>query len=88
MATTWMPRAVWPQLQPPGQPPGFCGRRCQAHVGPLGASDKHKLDEYLQSVRDIEKRIQKAEQQRRQAALPADARPAGIPDPIPRLCPT
>ena len=47
----------------------------------IGASDKHKLDEYLQSVRDIEKRIQKVEQGGTSAvALPAYARPSGIPD--------
>ena len=47
--------------------------------GQLGASDRHKLDEYLTATRDIERRIQRA------AAAPmADAgslpRPSGIPD--------
>jgi hypothetical protein len=47
----------------------------------MGASDKHKLDEYLTSVRDIEKRIQKVEQGGAEAtALPAYARPSGVPD--------
>jgi hypothetical protein len=47
----------------------------------LGASDKQKLDEYLQSVRDIEKRIQKVEKGGTNAvALPAYAKPAGVPD--------
>jgi hypothetical protein len=47
----------------------------------IGASDKHKLDEYLTSVRDIEKRIQKAEKGGAEATvLPAYARPSGIPD--------
>ena len=47
----------------------------------MGASDKHKLDEYLTSVRDIEKRIQKAEQGGAEAtALPDYTRPSGIPD--------
>jgi len=47
----------------------------------IGASDKHKLDEYLTSVRDIEKRIQKAEKGGAEAtALPAYARPSGVPD--------
>ena len=47
----------------------------------MGATDKHKLDEYLNSVRDIEKRIQKVEQGGTQAtALPAYARPSGVPD--------
>jgi hypothetical protein len=47
----------------------------------MGATDKHKLDEYLTSVRDIEKRIQKVEQGGAQATvLPAYARPSGVPD--------
>ena len=47
----------------------------------LGASDKQKLDEYLQSVRDIEKRIQKVEKGGANAvALPAYSKPAGVPD--------
>ncbi len=47
----------------------------------MSASDKHKLDEYLTSVRDIEKRIQKVEQGGSEAtALPAYARPSGVPD--------
>jgi hypothetical protein len=49
--------------------------------GKLGASDKHKLDEYLTSVRDIEKRIQKVEQGGAGAvALPAYSKPSGVPD--------
>ena len=49
-------------------------------AGQLGAEDKHKLDEYLEATRDIERRIQKA------SSAPAGdprgglERPAGIPD--------
>jgi hypothetical protein len=46
----------------------------------LGARDKSKLDEYLDSIRDIERRIQKAEQQSAQMKLPVMERPVGIPD--------
>ncbi|HKB95955.1 MAG TPA: DUF1552 domain-containing protein [Rhizomicrobium sp.] len=47
----------------------------------MGASDRKKLDEYLTSVRDIERRIQKIEQGGADvAALPAYARPSGVPD--------
>ena len=47
----------------------------------MGANDKHKLDEYMTSVRDIERRIQKMEKGNGEAqALPAFARPAGVPD--------
>lgn len=47
----------------------------------LGADDRKKLDEYTSAVRDIEKRIQKAEAGGTDtAALPEFAHPAGIPD--------
>jgi hypothetical protein len=45
----------------------------------LGAGDKRKLDEYLDSVRDIERRIQRAEEQSATLGLPLLERPAGIP---------
>jgi hypothetical protein len=45
----------------------------------MGANDKQKIAEYMQSVRDIERRIQKMEQTGA-AALPTYARPSGIPD--------
>jgi hypothetical protein len=48
--------------------------------GNMGATDKRKLDEYLTSVRDIERRIQKIEQGGNDVALPNYTRPAGIPD--------
>ena len=46
----------------------------------LGARDKSKLDEYFESIRDIERRIQKAEQQSTTAQVPVMERPVGIPD--------
>jgi len=47
----------------------------------MGAGDKQKMDEYMTSVRDIERRIQKIERGGTEtAALPAFARPSGIPD--------
>jgi hypothetical protein len=45
----------------------------------LGPSDCRKLDEYLQSIRDIERRIQVA-LEKKPVDLPEVARPAGIPD--------
>ncbi len=49
--------------------------------GSMGADDKKKIEEYMQSIRDIERRIQKMEQGGPSAAaLPAYARPSGIPD--------
>jgi hypothetical protein len=48
----------------------------------LGASDNGKVSDYLESLRDVERRIQKAEEQNAQntANLPSVERPVGIPD--------
>ena len=48
----------------------------------LGASDNRKVSDYLESLRDVERRIQKAEEQSAQntANVPGVERPAGIPD--------
>lgn len=45
----------------------------------LGPNDRRKLDEYLQSIRDIERRIQVA-LDKQPVDLPDATRPAGIPD--------
>lgn len=45
----------------------------------VGSSDQKKIDEYLQSVRDIERRIQKVENSKA-VALPDYVKPSGIPD--------
>jgi hypothetical protein len=47
--------------------------------GRLGPGDNRKLDEYLQSIRDIERRIKVALDQK-PVDLPEVSRPAGIPD--------
>ncbi len=44
----------------------------------VGASDGRKLDQYLDAVRDVERRVQKAEEQV-EKQLPVVDRPAGIP---------
>ncbi len=46
----------------------------------LGNRDKSKLDEYLEAIRDIERRIQKAEQQNASSRVPVMDRPVGIPE--------
>jgi hypothetical protein len=46
----------------------------------LGSRDKSKLNEYLDGIRDIERRIQKAEQQSATMKLPLMERPASIPE--------
>jgi hypothetical protein len=45
----------------------------------LGAADNRKMDDYLASLRDVERRIQKAEEQSAKK-LPDVVQPAGIPD--------
>lgn len=45
----------------------------------LGSNDRGKLTEYLDSIRDIERRIQKAEEQNAQMKVPVIERPAGVP---------
>jgi hypothetical protein len=47
--------------------------------GRLGANDRRKVDEYLESIRDVERRIQMAGQ-RGDSATTDVTRPAGIPD--------
>ncbi|HEV2495954.1 MAG TPA: DUF1552 domain-containing protein [Terriglobia bacterium] len=48
--------------------------------GGLGASDRSKLSEYLDAIRDIERRIQKAEEQNAAIKLPIMERPTSIPE--------
>ena len=45
----------------------------------LGARDRGKLSEYLEAIRDIERRIQKAEEQNATMKMPVIDRPAGVP---------
>jgi hypothetical protein len=54
--------------------------------GNLGKSDKRKLDEYLDAVRDIERRIQLAEEQNLTTQLPHMERPSSIPDDYEQYC--
>lgn len=46
----------------------------------LGAEDRHKLDQYLEATRDIEKRIQRTMVSRGTSEITGLERPAGIPD--------
>ena len=45
----------------------------------IGNGDRAKLDDYLQSVREVERRIQMAEEQS-EREIPVVDRPAGVPD--------
>jgi hypothetical protein len=46
----------------------------------LGARDRIKLSNYLDSIRDIERRIEKAEAQNAELQIPELERPGGIPE--------
>jgi len=46
----------------------------------IGTGDQRKLEEYLDAVRDIERRIQRAEEQSATMRLPSIERPSAIPD--------
>jgi hypothetical protein len=46
----------------------------------LGSRDRNKLDEYVESIRDIERRIQKAEEQNATLKMPVMERPTAIPE--------
>ncbi|MBP6823226.1 MAG: DUF1552 domain-containing protein [Acidobacteria bacterium] len=48
--------------------------------GTLGPADRVKLNEYTDAVRDIERRIQKAEQQNATVKLPVMERPSAVPE--------
>jgi hypothetical protein len=56
----------------------FVTEDTQRLEGKLGPTDRRKMDEYLTAVREIETRIQKAEQQKTDFAPPM-GRPDGIP---------
>ena len=45
----------------------------------LGTTDRHKLDEYLDAVRSVEKRVQDAQREAPQAFKPPIPKPQGIP---------
>jgi hypothetical protein len=45
----------------------------------LGKSDRSKLTEYLEAIRDVERRIQKAEEQNATMKIPVFERPGGVP---------
>ena len=49
-------------------------------VGSLGASDRARVDQYVDSVREVERRIQRAEAQAGESAFTLPDRPVGIPE--------
>ena len=49
-------------------------------VSTLGASDRVRVDQYVEAVREVERRIQRAESQADESALALPDRPVGIPE--------
>ena len=90
----WNPRAVFERLfgDSGSTEKGARDERLQQHKslldsvnekltrlrGRLGPADQRKVDEYTEAVRDIERRVQKAEEQN-ELDLPEIAQPAGAP---------
>ena len=46
----------------------------------VGAGDRARVDEYITTIREVERRIQRAEQQSAETPLPALERPASVPE--------
>jgi hypothetical protein len=46
----------------------------------LGASDRRTINEYTDTIRDIERRIQKAEEQNSKITVPQLDKPVGVPE--------
>jgi hypothetical protein len=55
------------------------GDKVRALQAELPRGDTRKLDEYVESVRDVERRLQAAERQAGTSEMPSVASPAGIP---------
>jgi hypothetical protein len=53
--------------------------RTQSLLGSLGASDRHKIDEYFTAIREVEQQIERTSDEKL-AIQPEFERPAGIPD--------
>src|SRR5687768_723612 len=47
--------------------------------GKVGPGDRHRLDQYLETIREVERRIQRAEADTENSALPDLDRPVGVP---------
>jgi uncharacterized protein DUF1552 len=56
----------------------YVNDRTQSLMGTLGAPDRLKLDEYMTAIRDVEKRIARAEGENRELT-PTMEKPSGIP---------
>src|SRR6266481_8934901 len=57
----------------------YVSERTQRLVGTLGPSDRRKIDEYLTSLREIEKRIVRVEVENERELTPQIEKPLGVP---------
>jgi hypothetical protein len=46
----------------------------------IGVADRNRVDEYVETIREVERRIQKAEQQTTESPLPTLDRPSSVPE--------
>ena len=90
------PRAVFERLFGDGESTDAKSRLAQLHKqrsildyvtksitrlnAKLGADDRRKLNEYTDAIRDLERRIQKAEQQNATMKMPVMERPSSVPE--------
>lgn len=52
----------------------------------LSPTDRHRVDEYLDAIRDVERRIQKSEEQSARLEFPLPDRPMGVPETFTEHC--
>jgi hypothetical protein len=57
----------------------YIGNQTRQLVGTLGPSDRRKIDEYLTSLREIEKRIVRVEVENERELTPQIEKPSGVP---------
>ena len=79
MATAPIRRLAWQALKEQGSILDYITGDLDRMETNLGARDRGKLTEYLDSIRDVERRIQKAEEQNAGMKVPVIERPAGVP---------
>ncbi len=79
-ATAARPPRGWRRLAGAGASSTPCSRRPPVCRQTLGSSDRTKVNEYLDSVREVERRIQRAEGQTGELSLQLPDRPTDIPE--------
>ena len=72
--------SVWRRCRPTAASSTRCATTCASCRRGLGQRDKGRLGDYLENVREIEERIQRAEKQNSSSSVTAPDAPVGIPD--------